>query len=37
MADNMKELSTNMLVRSKSNTRKAAIQADADLGDELDL
>jgi hypothetical protein len=35
MADNMKELSHNMLAQSKSNTRKAAIRADLD--EELDL
>ena len=35
MADNMKELSHNMLTQSKSNTRKAAIRADLD--EELDL
>ena len=35
MADNMKDLSQNMLSQSKSNTRKAAIRADLD--EELDL
>jgi len=30
MADNMKELSHNMLSQSKTNTRKAAIRADLD-------
>ena len=30
MADNMKELSSNMLMQSKTNTRKAAIRADLD-------
>lgn len=30
MADNMKELSTDMLVASKSNTRKATITAELD-------
>ena len=35
MADNIKELSTNMLSQSRSNTRKAAIRADLD--EELEL
>ena len=35
MADNMKELSHNMLTQSKSNTRKAAIRADLD--EELEM
>ena len=35
MADNMKELSHNMLSQSKTNTRKAAIRADLD--EELEL
>ena len=35
MADNMKELSSNMLSQSKSNTMKAAIKAD--LEEEMDL
>jgi len=35
MADNMKDLSQNMLAQSKSNTRKAAIRADLD--EELEM
>ena len=35
MADNIKELSTNMLSQSRSNTRKTAIRADLD--EELEL
>ena len=35
MADNMKELSHNMLTQSKTNTRKAAIRADLD--EELEM
>ena len=35
MADNMKELSQDMLTQSKSNTRKAAIRADLD--EELEM
>ena len=35
MADNIKELSTNMLSQSRSNTRKAAIRSDLD--EELEL
>ena len=30
MADSMKELSSNMLQRSRSNTKRAAIRADLD-------